>query len=252
MGQLTTYFYGICAHVKDSTLTGSPHRCVLPNGILARTINGQWIASHVASIHFDSSAVLNTSNITLPQSDSMGIIHWQVAGAAFNLIHEIPVPPDGLNYDPTYGSCVPSLKALTPNLGPLSPDVVDGRDPSLASVYFDVAAGTFRGGMSPQGAAIAILDSVTSDTDVVLNVSSFTWGNGTITLTSGSELYVTNNGAGEATDTPNDFLLQYTICATIPPDAGVPGIGGCAIVSPRWNGVFSADVGPGCSNTNYP
>jgi hypothetical protein len=250
MGQLTTYFYGICAHIKDSEMTNWPHRCVLPNGIVARTINERSIASHVASIHFDISALLNTSNITLPPPDDQGIIHWQVAGAALNLENE----EVALTYLESYGTCIPSLKTLTPDLGPLSPTVVDGRNPILASVYFNVAGGTFHGGMSPQNAAIAILESVTSDTDVVLNVSSFTWGSGSITLTSGSELYVTNNGAGIVTDSPWDFLLQYTICESIPPNAGVPGpgIGTCETVKPRWTGVFCDDVGPGCSNTNYP
>jgi hypothetical protein len=252
MAGLTTYFYGICAHVRKQDLTGVPHRVVLVNGMMQSMINKQTIPSHIAMLHFSAADVVDTT-LTLPPPDERGFIALQLGGAVLTISNDVAVEPKGLNYDTSY-SVIPSLTALTPDCPPASPEVIDGRNPTLASCYFNVNHGTFYGELADGGAAVAKLVSVLDGPNAVINAGSFVWGTGTITLKGDSELFVSNLGAGVASDSDSDFLLQYRILVMIPPNAGVPPP--TTVLAPTTARLHPPstgnDVGPGCSNTNYP
>jgi hypothetical protein len=257
MGTLTTNFIGLCTHIQKPAVTEVPHRCVLVNGMIPATINDHPLATHVATLTLNHNDILETPGIHLPPQDDLGLVTWQIDGASLSILNTIPVPPHGVVYTAAYMHGIPSLTTLTTDLGLLSAEVVTDRNPTLASCYFDVDGGTFDGGATPgvggeAGAAMAILTTTVTDPNPVISVSSFTMGSGTITLRSGAEMTVANVGFGPGADSDFDFLLQYRVFPTIPADAGVPkDIDDILLVVPVKTGP-AHDVGPGCSNSNYP
>jgi len=252
MGSLTTHFVGLCTHIQAPLVTGVPHRCVLVNAMIPSVINSQALATHMATLSMQASDIIPSgTTLRLPPPNETDTVVWQIDGATLQISNSLAIPPNGLNYTPTYFGCIPSLTALTPGLGPLSSPMVNGGDPLQASCYFDVDNGTFDAGATPARSAMAILTSEVSGDSATITASSFVWGTGTITIKSGAEIHVTNFGVGPNSDSPFDFLLQYRVFQSLPLNAGVPSLGGCSPITPAWGG-YPADAGPGCSNSNYP
>jgi hypothetical protein len=227
---------------------------VLVNGLFPANLDGQPIATHMATLILNASDVLESANIRLPDPSRDNLIVLELSGVALRISNAEPVPPNGLNYTPAYKSGIPSLTSLVTGLAPLSVSMVDGRDPLKASCYFDVDSGAFDGGKTALGSAIAILTSDLNDDHAIITASSFVWGGeGTIEIKSGAEIVVANVGVGPNADSPSDFLLHYRVFEQFPANAISPTTlaDGLQVQTASILGV-ALDVGPGCSNSNYP
>jgi hypothetical protein len=255
MGSLTTYFVGICTHIQSWEIKPAKHRCVLINGMVPATLDRQELAAHMAVLILNADDLYEQPSIRLPDPGLDNLIFLEFGGALLQISNAKAVPPNGLNYTDAYKSGIPSLTKLTPGLSPLSTRMVTGRNPLLTSCYFDVDSGTFDAGSTPFGSAMAILTSdLDDDQPATITLSSFVWGEGTIKVKSGAKIVVANVGIGPNADSPSDFLLHYRVFEQFPTNPKSPTTlaGGLQVPTSRILGATPADVGPGCSNSNYP
>jgi hypothetical protein len=250
MASLTTYFLGICTHIQD--FAGVAHRCVLVNGLVPANLNGKQLATHMPTLILNANDIVGQPTMRLPDPGIGNLIVLELGGVALRIGNANPVPPNGLNYTDAYKTGIPSLSQTT-ELSPLSVSMIDGRNSWLASCYFDVDSGTFDAGKTVFESAIAILTSDLNDDFALLTGSSFVWGEGTIKLRAGAEIVVANVGVGPYADSPFDFLLHYNIFEQFPAKPFVPTILSSDLqVRAPHTIPLADDVGPGCSNSNYP
>jgi hypothetical protein len=254
MGTISIFFVGICTHMHQPEILGGlpgvRHRVVLVNGKVPRKINGAPIPPHRPSLRIAVKDILGTLPPGVPVED--GIAEWELEGTRFSIVGAV----GALTYEESYRVGIPHLRLLTKDLPPPDPQVVIDADPSRASCYFDVDAGVFSAGIVGAGAATALLTIDTQDGDPSLRVHHF--GKempDEYRLRSGAEIAVTNTGLDErGGDDPNDFLLHYeTAMPPVPANAGIPT--GVAPDARRLRSYVirtHLDVGPGCSNSNFP
>ena len=228
MGNLSVFFVGVCAHLWEFTSRETEHRVVVINAAQDQEINGRQIRAHHAWLRLSV-----TERRPLP-------------GVRITVLN--PADPD-VTYDQSFFTCIPRVTTFAPNLPPLSRDVIGGRDPELASAYFD-AAGRFFGRVDKNGASFALLEVVT-DGDPVLRIEDFRGGRiEDLPLEDGARIQIENLGPGTVGDRDHDFLLNFKIAQSIPSDAGWPT--SPASCPPTETPFEHETVGPGCSNSNYP
>jgi hypothetical protein len=252
MGEITVYFIGICTHMQwPEELGGRPrflHRVVLVNGVEPRLINERPIPGHHATLRIAADDLVVAR--THAQASEDEIITWKLSGTTI----EIANATGKLSYDASYECCIPHLKALTPDLPPPSTSVVVDAQPHEASCYFEVNAGLMRAGLVASGAAVAVLTVTTKDDFPILRLSGFSGGEPQdIVLRSGARIAV-SNVAQTHYDEDNDFLLHYKTAEYIPANARVPiEAARCCTPLPQERVIDpQMDVGPGCSNSNFP
>src|SRR6185369_14103709 len=175
---------------------------------------------------------------------------WELDGATI----EIANAAGELRYDKSFECCVPHLKVLTPNLPPPSFRVVMEAKPEHASAYFDLTAGVLTAGTTKKGAAVSIRTVTTSDESPVLRMRGFGAGEQQdFHLRDGATIVISNVGEEEV-DGDDDFLLHYETAEFVPLDAKVPAEAAacCEPVELPKLAHGAQNVGPGCSNSNFP
>lgn len=246
MGKITIQFVGICTHIKD-LVPGVPHRVVMVHEDEAVVLNGFPVHSHAAKLTLSRGEVLNGSGPlpTLPHRLVLSIKPRDGEG-----------PP---TYDPNY-QCIYSLSRLAGAAVTLSDKVVIDQSPP-ASIYFDVTQGHFSAGFATkEGAkgAIGAVLVVETDGDPVLVITEMDDDKPPleIVLSTDSILSVCNEAIADGTGTHinADFLLHYLTTHAIPPGDPFPvqtptrctALPDFPIKDPSW------ELGPGCSNSQYP
>jgi hypothetical protein len=249
MGIVNVYFQGICTHMQwpeaaeRGEVPGFRHRVVLVNGRKPREINQKPIGPHVA--------MLSIAARDLAGGAGTAALDHPLDGRRVTIVN---ATGPALTYDPSYECCIPHLSALANQ--PVSPSVpvVVGADAQHASCYFDVEHGLMRAGTIP-GQAVATQLIAPTDGDPRLRIEYFRsheWLE--LTLRDGAQVVVSNAGIDEASDDQYDFLLHYLTAEQLPANPGVPtSTTHCRStidlppnVGPKQN------IGPGCSNSNFP
>ena len=252
MGEITVFFVGICTHMqwpeKFGADPGFSHRVVLVNGSEPRLINDRPIPSHRATLSIAADDLVIGRTPSNAGDDQ--ILEWNLDGTTIDIANAT----GSLTYDASYECCIPHLKVLTPDLPPPSAQVVTDAQPLEASCYFDVTAGVMRAGLVAGGAAVSVLTVTTTDELPIVRVRGFEGeASQKIPLRNGARIALSNVAAGHS-DEDDDFLLHYRTAESIPKNAKVPREAArCCnalpqerIIDPKLN------VGPGCSNSNFP
>jgi hypothetical protein len=158
-----------------------------------------------------------------------------------------------VNYTDCYKCAVFSLKKVAgkDTLG-LNVGLVTGAaNPDSCSVtFFDVSQGQFDAVQLPSEATTGIL-RVKTDGDPILVIQdrASTDPPQTVTLRSPAVVFIHNHGSTDV-ETNDDFLLNYLAAdEMLSPDKVPDKANDC----PKCTGhVIGPDLGPGCSNSNYP
>jgi hypothetical protein len=250
---ISFYFLGICTHVSwDEDPLVLPPRVVLVNAMEGSTVHPD-IHAHVPTLRIAAQDILNMDALIWPGTGGP-ILEWQLNGARIRLENGTTARERHSSFD----TCMPSLRELTPNVGPPSKEAVEDGNPRRASCIFDVTHGTLSAGtLRERGAVFSMLRTET-DGPPRLSIRSF--GSSAlpteIFLRDGAEVTIANLGATEQQDGSQDFYLHYELAAAIPTDPGVPHDRSSSCVvnkkpRPTWPpGFTSVDVG--CSNSAYP
>ena len=118
---------------------------------------------------------------------------------------------------------MPSLLALTPNVGPPSKEAVDDEDPRRALCICDVTHGTLSAAAHREVGPV--FGMLRTETDGPPRLSIRTFGSALqkeIFLRDGAEITIANLGATEQHDGSDDVYLHYELAAEKPEDPGVP------------------------------
>jgi hypothetical protein len=246
MGTLTVYFVGICTHLREFTSREVEHRVVLINGRGGKTINGNEIVGHEASLRY-----LDADG--KPQKESLNGVHITVNAVDPKVV-----------YDRSFFTCIPRLTAFAPSLPSLGMDAAQGRDANLAAAYFD-AAGRFVAGADANDASVAVLNVVTQDPPTLTLANFDGTSRPPIELPDGAEIQIENVGPGKGGgDQTHDFLLNFLVAQNIPTDASWPTKRAHCYVCRTSSDPTSSckldvrlpfpgnTVDVGCSNSNYP
>ncbi len=246
MGQVTVYFIGICTHMQwpedgvFGEVQGFRHRVVLVNGKAPRTINHKPIPRHRPMLRVESKDVIG---------GPVDITSYELDGATVQIANAI----GELQYEESFQCCIPHLKALTPNLPPPSYRVVAGAHPERASAYFEVTSGVLTAGIVSRGAAVSVLTMTTLDESPLLRITGFRGEQAEFHLRNHANVVISNVAESEY-DEDNDFLLHYETAEYVPEDAQVPTQSApCCVQTEVPEFVRGRlNVGPGCSNSNFP
>lgn len=236
MGQITVDFIGVCTHLQRQ-VTGVLHRVVLVEGAV-RDTDGNFIAPHIPSL--DSNDV---SEGNLPKRP--GRVTLTIANAT-------GAPIESKSYDRDYTQAIWSLKKFTKDnsLG-LNPAVSQGKA-NPASLYFDTGHGTFGACLAAKGGASVA--RLTIPTDGVPHLRIEWWdrpASSDVIFKETAVLRVMNLSDPPSCDN-RDFLLHYSVTNKSfnkYPDKKA-ACEGCATCEPGE--IPIVDLGPGCSNSNYP
>ena len=236
MGVINIRFEGICTQIKLGQ-PGRFHRAVLVHAETGKFVEGADIPPHYAFLEVDSFIIQDLQGLqSLPCLEQQHDGNWQLNGARIRVANAVNA---GITYQPSSYD-IPSLTKLTPDFGALSKDVVLGTN---AACHFDINSGTFSGVKAPRGSWNTLVEITTTDDFAVLAIEDMAGnGAGTLTLTSGSTITVSNTGGKETGDADYDFLLHYLTAQILPFDAKIPP------ELPEGG----EGLGPGCSNSNYP
>lgn len=250
--ELNVFFAGVCTHVWwDEPPVRYTKRVVLRNATAGDDIHLKHIKPHIPTLRIAAADIVGMDSLDLPGTD--GILQWRLSGGRVRMANAIdgePVP------DPSFGTCIPHLRNLTPNVGPPSDAAVDGDDPSIISCIFELTAGTLYGCTNQSGAALGLFVAKTNDLPILRFTPLGTGPGRTIMLRDGARITFSNLGATTEDDDSFDFYLHYRLAQDMPETLGVPGPDrqGCAVFNedvPTWPPGFKS-VGPGCSNSAYP
>jgi|GEM_PF-3052641 len=255
MGEITVYFVGICTHMQwpedglFGEVPGFRHRVVLVNGKAPHDILGMPIPRHLPTLRVATEDIIGVTSRGVPAPAE--VTEWQLDGTQIEVVNGV----GELVYDKSFECCVPHLKKLTPNLPPPSFHVVVQAEPEKASAYFEVKSGVMRAGLVSHGAAVSVLTIPTSEDVTKLRLTGFRGGETQdVLLRSGAQIAVSNVADSEL-DEDNDFLLHYETAEYIPSDAKVPTESAACcnpLDAPRQILGPHLNVGPGCSNSNFP
>ena len=231
MGRITVVFHGVCTHLKNE-LQDVPHRVVLVETDEIRHIHGDVIAPHKPSLESE-----HVKNGTLPRPASR--LTLTISNAV----------KDPISYTDCYNCAIWPLKQYTgdPSLG-LNLAVVDGKK-APGSIYFDAPDGTFEAYLTKGGASVAKL-IVETDGDPVLQIES--WDRPSISSVEFEDDAVLDvkNVSTPGHENDRDFVLHYLTTDRsfdkYPKDPA-PCTEYCSTKEDDY-----IDLGPGCSNSNYP
>ncbi|HVR39276.1 MAG TPA: hypothetical protein VMU84_09285 [Thermoanaerobaculia bacterium] len=233
MAQASIRFVGLCVHLQHVTAPGIgvPHRVVM----LSNSTPNR--GSHLVEQHRPA--------LIRPNGDSEFL-----TGVSLTIVNGTS---EELQYDGTW-EAIPHLKepgALTP---PLNTGVAyDQRSPAAA--YFDIDAGTLCACTATKGGAIAarLEFGIGDETGLLL-----TYWDGRepdwIPLADGDKVLITNVAA-HGVDDKWDYLLNYDIVASPilqqEPKLYMPQVAPPPMCEPSPH-IQHFDLGPMCSNSNYP
>jgi hypothetical protein len=238
--QVVIKFLGLCIHVHKSDFPQLPAR----HRVIFLSNDAEHIQEHAIEPHHPELTFLGTPPaIDLPCLESRGDGVFRLHGVRMRITNGLE--PLALN------ETFDHVPHLTLPLGGVLPSpkldvILNGAAPAAA--YFDVDHGAFFACQAtPRGALGTTLVIDTGDELPKLELSCF--GTQIIELGPKPRLYVTNVAAN-GQDDDSDYLLNYRILESIPPDPPPPspnleGLGMCA---PD----LDLDFGPPCSNSNYP
>jgi hypothetical protein len=239
MGHVTIQFHGVCVHVRRTQEVNLPedveHRVVLIDARNGRNANGHTIAPHIATVQIYGQS---------PEQGGIPLIsreldrqHLWIDGAAEGMpaVHDV------------FHCAVPSLRGRIADLVIDSSVVVDGVG---AAGLFDLSGGTITAEIRHQGAGVAIFQSPVSD-DATLQIQPHGGGPTESIPLPGTAWIIVSNVGDSGEDSDADFLLNYLVSGTIPPNAPIlNGPLACPLSLRKVAPPFS--IGPGCSNTQYP
>jgi len=249
---ISVYFIGICTHVWwDEDTPALPPRVVLVNATEGSSVHPE-IHAHVPTLRIAGQDILNMDSLIWPGTG--GLIHeWRLNGARMRLENGTTVRERHSSFE----TCMPSLRAIMPNVGPPSKEAIEDENLRRAACIFDVTHGTLSAGTLREGGAVFGMLRTETEGSPRLSIRSF--GSGLpkeIFLRDGAEITISNLGATEQHDGSHDFYLHYELAATIPTDPGIPAAPSSSCVvnknpRPTWPPGF-ASVDVGCSNSAYP
>jgi len=246
MPQVVIQFEGICVNFKKSDFPFLPaaHRIVLINASNITQVWGNTISPHAARFSLGS--------LTADTEPLNGSI-VQIAN---------PDPVQTVTYDASYAG-IPSLRTLTPLLGPAWLAVLTGHNPALTACYFDIDHGVIGSIGSDFGAAMTVVtietigDPMYQLTPIPEVLSSIPVA-ATQWVPATDKMFFSNGEAPDGQSHDNDFLLSYLVVS--PPPVETPAlpapIGGNGApnfkseLAKLLNLVYMTDLG--CSNSAYP
>jgi hypothetical protein len=251
MSGITVNFLGICTHMNWTAT--EPHftrRTVLVNGSSGARIAENEISPHKAELRVRIADLLPGSAPPPETDDDVGV--YPLRGTALSI--KAPVPGD-LHYEPSFRTCIPSLKMLTPILGAPSMKVVEGSEAVDAAAYVLTSSGRMHGGQTETGAAVARWKVEASTPDgVAVVMTTFGEKTGTIVVVRDGATVTIANIGDKKLDHLTDFLLHYRAAAILPVDPGLPmrAPPACEMITPHATIPHPITIGPGCSNSSYP
>ena len=232
-GSIEIHFIGIAVHLNNV-----PPVAGIPPNVLHRVVT----ISNSADLKLGGRAVAPIVPHQL-QVPAVPNIPWK---ATFSIANASDGP---VTYSDCYRCVVYSLKEVTQNPDlQLNPGLVTGDEvPDQCSVrFFDVTQGEFDAYQLPSGAGVAVLTVMTSGDPQMTILDRSSGTSQTVTFPSPAVLGIHNHG-DITNEADGDFLLSYL--ATNEMSDHIPALKscpGCRRTS------FAKDLGPGCSNSNYP
>lgn len=256
MGNVTIEFRGICTQIQLPI--------PLVDGVLHRTVLVRWdhegelmpyppyAGKPVPPHHASLTVIGGIETADVAELEAIGALRrihpgqWRMDGVRLTVESAV----GQVTYEPSYFE-IPSLRQLAPLFGELSRDVVYGPD---AWCHFDVSNGTFRGVQfdAVNGSWYTFLDVTTSDAPPVLRIELLRDPaiRGHIRLMFGAVISI-DNTATPGEDKAHDFLLHYLTAQNPPTDATIPPDAEAMVTGPPVILEFF-EIGPGCSNSNFP
>lgn len=243
--KITVEFVGVCTHVRRPRWPPAlgnwpltvPHRVLLPKNPGMPPFPDD-IPPHVPIITGIPDA--NYRGLLQPQDNGRFLIR----GAALSI--SVPGPKE-VGYDSTW-SIIPQMQADGRPSVDADLCVLD-RNREVHGV-FDVDAGTFSACCGTQGAAAARLtiDGVSSAELIVRSIRTGT-SIPPVALPDGSFITVLHRSTEPGSDDSDHFALHFVLAASLPADKPLGNSTKCG--EPRCPADID-DLGPGCSNTDYP
>lgn len=260
MTDFTVHFEGICTHVllPRPTDDGVVHRTVLVNAQKPVELFGEQMVPHIGYLVVPTDSIIVPNDLDLlgdtfvRQADTGECSVWRLSGVRIRILNEAAdaVVPQG-------ATGAPSLTRLADQDFGLNEDVVYGSD---AACHFDITRGTFHTTTDGLGAWRVALSVPVADEHVMVEITRLddpTGVSGTLELSAPSSIGVSN--VCDGSDKPYDFYLHYLIADPLPAKPGMPSdvtpvTTDATATRPAGSSgpTFSFELGPGCSNSNYP
>lgn len=233
MNILTVEFHGMCVHFnrEGNPSLGLPaaHRVVLtylPNGL---HWNGHKIQEHLPEVTVNDEPLAISLGATLSLGQLM----------------------DESRMSSTF-RCPPSLLSVHPDMVLNVPVIVDEAPP--AAIYFDINEGVLNG-IDIGGSAGTKLTIETEAAEAVLNIDQ--WDGTSFSLTIGlpATIVVSNMTKEKKFDDDADFIISFAVGKPFPPEPTEKFTGRLKTALEAAMGCLksdSQDIGPGCSNSQFP
>ena len=269
MGQIQIFFGGICIYFEQYLPDANPavHRMVLLNANVPEVTlrNGQPlpVSPHIARLSASTPFTVSGNPSQMPPPLPLGNNDdsFLLNGVgAYRIVVSNPVETQGW----TNGACcLPHLQdTLSPgvSLGPPLSSVLNGGE---AACYVDFSYGNIVGNTVPSSLGLTGIAVATVQTNgnPILAIMSNNAGPFPALLTFNSAnavISITNKGdlsGSTSRDIKDDFYLNFKICETLPTqqEITIPTTVRCPLLNGPLPPVFPHfEVGPGCSNTNFP
>jgi hypothetical protein len=242
-------FLGICVHVQSKTfpaLKPTKHRVILP-AHLGGQLAGRDITTHIPMLLLQQPLAIDLPCVEAdepiaPIVYTLSGVSMRIANAAGPLVVED-------NYKT-------AVHHLDPD-GFFPPDdgvILHAQPPAAA--YFDFDHGIVSACRVSQKGAVGTTFFVETEDVPQLELNCFDGATppSIHELPSGTILTILNAAVGGA-DSDDDFLLSYTVCASIPRDVHAPPRNTwlpLCIDQTENLPIGHIDFSPGCSNSNYP
>jgi len=244
MNLLTVRFHGICVHfnrkLNPSLDLPAAHRVVLPyfpNGLVW---NGKKILVHEPTVTLSYPGFEKTLE---PKEVTFTLDKVSLTGEV----------------TPTF-ECPPHLKEILPDME-VDPAVVVGKQ-KPATMYFDLDEGIFNG-IELHGSAATELTIPTETTEMVLIERPWHGGETPWLLPMPATITVSNMAKDPEADGMADFILSFAVGKPFPPceehvkppcDAKKfqTALEHAMSATLECLKVQSGDIGPGCSNSQFP
>ena len=241
-GSIEIHFVGIAVHlINDPPIPNANIPASVPHRVA--------IISNSADLHLGNPLTKVTPHQLQVISGQAKIPPIPSFKATFSIQNPSDVP---VNYTDCYDCAVLNLKKVAEkNDLRLNAGLVSGAiNPDNCSVvFFDVTQGTFDAYQYGKGASAAML-TIKTDGDPQMTILDRASGTTqTVRFTSPAILEITNHG-GPGVDANVDFLLSYLAAdQMLSPDKVPHDPNRCP---PACQRPSLPDLGPGCSNSNYP
>jgi hypothetical protein len=248
MNTLTVEFHGICVHFNrdenPSLDLPTPHRILLPFVKDGFTWDGKTILVHQPQVSVQSNTVVSPFAPMFMTLTLSALTDHSEVTTTFN--------------------CPPRLKTIFPEME-LRPEVVtEGAAP--ATTYFDIREGTLSG-IEIEGSAGTRLTIETELSAVVLTKTL--WHHESehhpsghhhpsvdpVTIELPALITVSNFAKDPDSDFEADFILSFTVGSPFPPPVTKPLLDGLEHALGDVTICLKAanqDIGPGCSNSQFP